>query len=289
MLLGASAFLLVAVISALAFLRVAYEDVAALEDLEQVRDSLLKQASHDAAHLNEIAINQSLVLWHLGAALRAQLEFAEGGLLHAATAPFYETTVLETRYPPDAAFSTFRNALSVRSSRHLHGATELLARNRAILEDLEKARPGFLATLDPWPVGEAWCAVAARWGKGPALAFPGFSLLTRALAGSDHFTFDENNCTFQLTSAHRGALPSQSDSWARYEQEVAGTGGGRVPLYLPNVSLRVERKNSLTRTAFAKRAQLRVSVTAEHPKDGEPESLLVPNWAAFPIDISYED
>ena len=288
MLLGACAFLLIAAASALALLRIAHEDVAAFEDLEQIRGTLLREASLDAAKLNEVAINQSLILWHLGAALRVQLEFAEGGLLHAATTPFHDTTEIGTRYPREAVFTTFRNALSARSSRHLYGATDLLARNQAILDDLGRVRPGFLATLNAWPVGDAWCAVAARWGNGPALAFPGLSALTRIMAGSDHFKFDEGTCTFRLGSRSGPVFLAQNVAWDLYVQEVVKRGGRSVPLYLPNASLSAERKNALLRESVAPRGRFRVQVRAEHPDDGEPESLLIPKWAAFPTDVSRE-
>ena len=177
----------------------------------------------------------------------------------------------------------------MRSSRHLHGATDLLARNQAILDDLERVRPGFLATLDAWPVGDAWCAVAARWGNGPALAFPGFSALTRVLAGSDHFQFDKDTCTFRLASTPTPAFLAQNVAWDLYEQEVVKRGGRSVPLYLPNASLRVERKNALLRESFSSRGRFRVKVRAEHPAEDEAESLLVPKWAAFPMDVSHEN
>lgn len=291
MLLGGGLFLLLAAIVCIALLRMAFENVAALEDLDTTRDSLMRESSLQAAHLNEIAMNQSLVLWHLGGALRAQLEFAEGSLFSASTRTYYRTQEGRSTLPKDPAYAFFRNALSLRSSRHFESAAWLLKRNSELLATFESKNPGFRSTLDERPVGAVFCAVGERWGRGQALGFPILSLFTAAFAGATGFSFNNAQCAFEFKGhllAQRGAkefLLPLDGAWNTFAQERLVEGEATPSLYLPKPDALSAWGTLLRKVKISPRASFRVAVSLEHPAMGSPAALLAPSWAAFPVEV----
>ncbi|MCA2959173.1 MAG: hypothetical protein IOD12_02915 [Silvanigrellales bacterium] len=294
MLLGGALFLLLAAIVATALMRVAFEDVAALEDLDTTRDALLKESSLQAARLNEVAMNQSLVLWHLGGALRAQLEFAEGSLLSAATRPYNKTQEGRASLAKDAAYAFFRNALSLRSSRHFESAGTLLVRNSEILAAVEARSPGFLATLQEHSIGDAFCKVGKHWGNGQALSFPLLALLTKTFAGATSFSFNADRCAFELAGhmlAQRGnreTLLSLDSAWQAFASERLAKGIPTPPLFLPRPGAKQAWQGILRIQTMSPRARFRVEVVCEHPLADSAAALLSPSWAAFPSEVRRE-
>ena len=295
MLLGGALFLLLAAIVAIALMRVAFEDVAALEDLDTTRDALLKESSLQAARLNEVAMNQSLVLWHLGGALRAQLEFAEGSLLSAATRPFNKTQEGRATLAKNTAYAFFRNALSLRSSRHFESAGALLVRNAEILAAVEAKSPGFRATLKEHSVGDAFCKVGKHWGKGQALSFPLLALLTKAFAGATSFSFHTDRCAFELAGhmleqqGNRETLVSLDGAWQAYAAERLAKGLPTPPLFLPRQGAKQAWNGILRNRKTSPRARFRIEVVCEHPSVDSAAALLTPSWAAFPIEVRRDE
>jgi hypothetical protein len=262
----------------------------------------LTEGASIAGQLNDLSYNQSLVLWHLGGVIRSWREFADGAMLSAAARPFGERWTDLGVFPKDPALAAYRNALSVRSSRHFEEAKRLLLRNAQILKNLESLAPGFGSTIQQIPIEDVICRVGASWGAGRALRLPLFDPVVILFAGTNTFRWDSRECGYSIDSSinpnsapfspisresrvsHPPVLVRFDLAWRSYANAQATIDGAfaHARFYLPRPGARERWASIFLRKERVHDSQIRMEVGVEHPGGDEPASLLTPNWAPVP-------
>ena len=301
MLGGGLALLLAAAISCV-LLRQAYDAVRASEDRGRTRDVLLEEGARLAGHLNDLSYNQALVLWHLAGVVRAWKEFAEGALMASVARPFGERWTTPRAFPKDASLAAYRNASSLRSSRHLAEAARLLERNGNTLRTIEVLAPGFQSTIRRLPVEDVLCRVGERWGEGRALRLFLLEPVIALLAGGNLFRWNSRECGFALAIGFgsRGVSPLASTGHARiglgptlvrfdlawrafaHARDPGGDHLTGTAFVLPQPDARRDWETLLVRSALAPTSRARLKIGVEHPAGDGPAAFLVPRWAPIP-------